>query len=142
MESHQRCQLRKRLLLLDSEPQWRFSEAKRDFELLSIILHIIQNGTVEQKKDVLHALRSNLAVRDKKLNVYNKKSIDAFKECLLLAKAENGAFEPENIVDLTGRNDAFTSVLPTVLRGPESNRRLEVLLHLMFPAGMDYTTIP
>ncbi len=28
-----------------------------------------------------------------------------------------------------------------VLRGPESNRRLEVLLHLMFPKGMDYTMI-
>lgn len=30
---------------------------------------------------------------------------------------------------------------PTLLRGPESNRRLEVLLHLLFPAGMDYPMI-
>jgi len=29
----------------------------------------------------------------------------------------------------------------TWLRGPESNRRLEVLLHLLFPAGMDYPII-
>ncbi len=28
-----------------------------------------------------------------------------------------------------------------LLRGPESNRRLEVLLHLLFPAGMDYPMI-
>jgi len=37
---------------------------------------------------------------------------------------------------------AFRRPLIFVLRGPESNRRLEVLLHLLFPVGMDYTTIP
>jgi len=35
-----------------------------------------------------------------------------------------------------------TGLFLYLLRGPESNRRLEVLLHLLFPAGMDYTTIP
>ena len=110
----------------DANVDW-FSEAKTDFDLMSEMLRIIQNGTVEQKKDLLHAFRSNLAVSAKKLTVYSKKSIDAFKNCLILAKAENEAFEPKNIVDVSGRNDDFTSVRPTVLRGPESNRRLEVM---------------
>ena len=114
------------LRLADTNVDW-FGEAKKDFDLLSEMLHIIQNGTVEQKKDLLHTFRSNLAVSAKKLTVYSKKSIEAFKSFLLLAKAENKAFEPENIVDVTEQNDDFTSIRPTVLRGPESNRRLEVM---------------
>ena len=42
----------------------------------------------------------------------------------------------------TSRKPPHGGFLSSLLRGPESNRRLEVLLHLLFPAGMDYPMIP
>lgn len=120
-------ELRKELSLLelkmsDNNIEW-LSEAIKDFNLLSEILLIIKNGTVEQKKDLLNTLGSNLTVLAKKLTVTNKKSIETFKKYLLLAKAENKAFEPKNSEANKDKTEVFASVLSTLCGGQDSNLR-------------------
>lgn len=90
-------------------------EAKKDFNLLSEIILIIKTGTVEQKKDILHAFGSNLIISDKKLSVTNKKSIETFKKYLLLAKEKTEAFEPINCEANKDKTEAFASVCPILL---------------------------
>lgn len=113
-------ELRNELSLLefkasDTNVDW-LDEAKKDFNLLSEIILIIKTGTVEQKKDILHAFGSNLIISDKKLAVINKKSMETFKKYLLLAKKENGAFEPINCEANKDKTEAFASVCPILLR--------------------------
>jgi hypothetical protein len=85
--------------LSNTNVEW-FSEAKKDFDLMSGILDILKNGTEDQKMDLLSAFRSNLIVSEKKLTITYKKSIEAFKSCLLVAHPENMPFEPENSENL------------------------------------------
>lgn len=119
-------ELRQELSLLelkvaDTNIEW-MDEAKRDFNLMSEVLLIIKNGTVEQKKDLLFAFGSNLTISAKKLTVRNKKSIEAFKDCLLLAKAENKAFEPA-VFRLNKRQNAhFEGVTNSLLRAARELR--------------------
>ena len=87
------------------------NEVKKGFDLMSEISLIIKNGTTEQKKDLLHTFRSNLTVSAKKLTVTNKKSIEAFKNYLLLARTENKAFEPENTLANKDKTEVFASAL-------------------------------
>jgi DNA invertase Pin-like site-specific DNA recombinase len=93
------------------------NKAHRAFTLALGIEEVFKNGTVQEKKDTLSEIGSNLTLKDKKLNVYNtgvyKKIIDG----LLTAKKENSRFEPENIKDTSSRNSVFADVCPTLLRG-------------------------
>ena len=81
----------------------------------------LKNGTPAEKKDVLYELRSNLTLKEKKLNISNRKSINAFAECILRAKLENKAFEPKNTFpdlidkDSKEKTEVFASVIPTLL---------------------------
>ena len=84
---------------------------------MSEVLQFVHSGTVEQKKDILHAFGSNLKVSEKKLTVTNKKSIEAFKTCLRDARERNKAFEPAKSGADKDETEVFTSVRPTLLRG-------------------------
>lgn len=110
------------LKMSETNIDW-LSEAKRDFNLMSEISSLIQNGSVEQKKELLFALGSNLTVLDKKVSVINKKSIEAFKSFLILARAENKAFEPANTPADKDKTEVFASVCPTLHGWKESNLR-------------------
>ncbi|MEI7720240.1 MAG: hypothetical protein WCI89_03475 [bacterium] len=94
----------------------KIKQAKRAFELSLGIDDIFRSGTVQEKKEMMLEIQSNLTISGKKLNVYNtgvyKKIIDG----LLSAKAINSAFEPEKYEASKGRNDVFDTVCPTLLR--------------------------
>jgi len=100
-----------------------YSEAVKEFNLMTEIEDILKNGSTVEKKDVLFELRSNLTVREKNLNITNRKSINVFGECILRAKSENQAFEPKNnFPTFTNKSsnektEVFASVIPTLLRG-------------------------
>jgi site-specific DNA recombinase len=116
---------RKELELLSNQKNnmnvdW-FSEASKDFDLMAEVVDIIENGTAEQKKDTLFTFGSNLSIKDKKVIVSNKKSIETFSEFLKLAQAENEAFEPRNSLATKGKTEVFASVIPTLLRDQGSN---------------------
>ena len=67
-----------------------------------------------EKKDVLFELRSNLTVREKNLNITNRKSINAFGECILRAKSENEAFEPKKFIPSRVQKTKYTSVFKVI----------------------------
>ncbi|MFH1365913.1 MAG: recombinase family protein [Patescibacteria group bacterium] len=100
-----------------------YSEAVKEFNLMTEIENTLKNGTQAEKKDVLFELRSNLTVSEKNLIVSNRKSINEFANCILRAKLENKSFEPKNnFPTLTGKSskektEVFASVIPILLRG-------------------------
>ncbi len=96
--------------------EW-FSEASKDFDLMSEIVNVLENGTTEQKKETLYAFGSNLTVKDKIVSVHNKKSIELFSEFLERAQIENKAFEPRNTLATKEKTEVFASVIPILLRG-------------------------
>lgn len=104
-----------KLKLADTDVDW-FKDARRDFDLMSEISLIIRGGTVEQKKDLLFAFGTNLDISAKKVAVRNKKSIEVFKNFLLLARTENKAFEPAICLANKDKTEVFTSVCPILLR--------------------------
>ena len=94
-----------------------FTEASKDFNLMSEIVDIVEKGSPIQKKEVLSTFGSNLIVKDKIVSVYNKKSIEKFSEFLKIAKSENEAFEPKTSLATKEKTEVFASVIPTLLRG-------------------------
>ena len=104
------------LRLSDTNVGW-FDEAKKDFDLMAEILNTVRNGTPQQKKDVLCALRSNLTISAKKLSITNGPAIETFKTYLGYAKEENRSFEPLFCEADKDKTEVFASVRPTLLPG-------------------------
>ena len=73
------------------------SSPKSIFTKLMGIEHIFKNGTVQEKKETLSELGSNLTLKEKKLSVCNTGVYKIIIDSILTAKAKNSGFEPENI---------------------------------------------
>ena len=95
--------------------QTTIKKASRAFELSLGIDEIFKNGTVQEKKELLSEIGSNLTIQGKKLNVYNTGVYQKIIDGLLAAKAENPWFEPENCQANKDKTEAFASVCPTLL---------------------------
>jgi site-specific DNA recombinase len=99
-----------------------YSEAVKEFNLMTEIEDILKNGTPSEKKDVLFELRSNLAIKEKNVSISNRKSINAFSNIILCAKKKNEAFEPKNSISTLitkgskEKTEEFSSVYPILLR--------------------------
>lgn len=91
-------------------------EARRTFNLMVEIADIFKNGGYEEKTDALSELGSNLTLKDKILNVRNKKLIEILENGLFEAREINKAFEPRNSEADKDKTEVFTSVCPTLLR--------------------------
>ena len=91
--------------------------AQRAFTLALGIEHIFKNGTVQEKKETLSELGSNLTLKEKKLSVCNTGVYKIIIDGLLTAKAKNSGFEPENIQDTSSLNDVFSYQYKPLLRG-------------------------
>lgn len=98
-----------------------YSEAVKEFNLMTETEDTLKNGTLTEKRDLFYELRSNLTVSDKNLIVSNRKSINEFANCILRARSENPAFEPRNIfstlLDKSSKEkpEVFASVIPILL---------------------------
>ena len=99
-----------------------FSEAVKEFNLMAKLEKILESGTFIDKKDALYELRSNLTIKDKNLIVSNRKSINAFADCILRTRSENEAFEPKTFFfkfmnkGSNEKTEKFFSVFPSLLR--------------------------
>ncbi|HWB33787.1 MAG TPA: recombinase family protein [Candidatus Paceibacterota bacterium] len=92
-------------------------EAKKAFKLIVGLSETFKNGTFEEKQEALSALGSNLTLKDKNLNIINKKVFSTISKGLLEARRENPTFEPRNYEADKDETDALASVRPTLLRG-------------------------
>lgn len=98
-----------------NKDQVDIDKAHRAFTLALGIENIFKKGTVQEKKDTLSELGSNLTLKEKKLNVYNTGMYKTIIDGLLTAKTKNTRFEPESIQDTSSQNSVFVDVCPTLL---------------------------
>jgi DNA invertase Pin-like site-specific DNA recombinase len=89
-------------------------------DLTGYMENVLKDGTVQQKRNVLSKLGSNLIWNDKLLTVYNTPEVDALIKGMKRTKLENPWFEPKNCavsVGLNEKTDEFSPVFSTMLRG-------------------------
>ncbi len=91
------------------------AEMEEPFDLMTEIIEILKNGTVEEKKNVFYTLRSNLTFRGKKVHILHKKWLSKFIEILESSKKKNRAFEPAKTRADKDKTEVFASVCPTLL---------------------------
>lgn len=91
--------------------------ARKAFDLAVGIGEIFRNGTFDDKITAISELGLNLTLKDKKLRIINDKLYSTIINGLLEAREKSVAFEPENYQVNKEKTEAFTSVIPTLLRG-------------------------
>ncbi len=87
---------------------------------------VLQSGTVQQKRNILSQLGSNLIWNDIELSIHNDIAVETLVEGIKRAKLINFKFEPENCVVYSGpkeKTEVFSSVFSTMLRWQDSNLR-------------------
>jgi hypothetical protein len=92
-------------------------QAKKQFNFMSELQNILENGNMEDKKELFYTFRTNLKMNGKNLSVFNAKSINLFIDCLNTLKIEFPAFEPEKSLARQKKNSTFGAVVPSLLRG-------------------------
>ena len=100
-----------------NDKDW-YSEMMEITNLLETDKDILENGTVEGKRNFLSRLGSNLVWNDENLNVYSLKSINKFVEGIRGIKSKFPEFEPKNYQVPQGLNektDAFSPVFSMLL---------------------------
>ncbi len=107
---------KQRLESLEGEAGAWMNKAEKTFDLAQRLVEISLSGTVEEKKEILSQLGSNLKLRGKELSISNAPQFELLLKGLAEAKAENPRFEPKNIEDLSDENEVLDSVRPTLLR--------------------------
>lgn len=96
-------------------------KAEGTFSLAHEIIDTFENGSLEEKRDTLGELGSNLLLAEKKLTVFNATPFEILLNGLMAAKEINPAFEPKSIEDLSDENEVFVSVRPTLLPTSDLN---------------------
>ena len=104
----------------DRATQW-MQKAEKTFNLAHEIIDIFESGSLEEKKDALGELGSNLRLTGKELTIFNDTPFEILLNGLAEAKAINPAFEPRFTLANKGKTDVFTSVRPCMLRDQDSN---------------------
>ena len=92
-------------------------ELNRKITIAAEVERILENGTYEEKRELLLATDSNLTLKEKKVSVINDKLISLIMDCLFDAKTKNPAFEPALSEADKDETETFASVRPTLLRG-------------------------
>lgn len=70
---------------------------------------------IDEKREALSILGSNLTLKDKKLSVTNNIYVEAIAKGLSEAREINPAFEPKNCEADKDKTEVFASVCPTLL---------------------------
>lgn len=97
-----------------------YSEMMEITDLIEEDKKILENGTLEAKRNLLSRLGSNLVWNEEKLNVYSRKSINTLVEGIQGIKSKFPKFEPKNYQapqSSKEKTDAFSPVFSMMLRG-------------------------
>jgi site-specific DNA recombinase len=96
-----------------------YSRMNEIVDLTECMRNVLANGTVQQKRNVLSKLGSNLVWNDVELNIHNDIAVQKLIDGIKRAREINPEFEPKNCVVYTASNEkteAFTPVFSTMLR--------------------------
>jgi site-specific DNA recombinase len=103
---------------VDAEAMKRVREA---FDLAVGIAEIFKSGEFEEKQGALLDTRSNLTLKDKKINVQHDKLFSIIIRGYLAAKSENKTFEPANWGTDKRKNTNLEIDVPSWLGSWDSN---------------------
>ncbi|MDD5318417.1 MAG: recombinase family protein [Candidatus Pacebacteria bacterium] len=95
-----------------------YSRMNEIVDLTLCMKKVLENGTIQQKRNILSQLGSNLVWNDKELSITNDIAIEKLVEGIKRAKEINPEFEPKNCVVYKAPNektDEFSSVFSTML---------------------------
>lgn len=98
-------------------------EAEKKIAVLPELRKIIENGTADERRELMELMCSNLILKDRKVSVIKDKCYKIIEKGLLSAKAKNPAFEPRFIQDVSSSNQHFEDVIPIVLRTWDNVRK-------------------
>lgn len=99
-------------------PDW-YSRMHEIVDLTQCMANVLENGSLQQKRNILSKLGSNLVWNDVELSIHNDSAIEKVVEGIKRARAISSEFEPRNCVVYTASNEkteAFSSVFSTLLR--------------------------
>ena len=101
-----------------------YSRMNEIVDITLCIKKVLEEGTTEQKRNILSKLGSNLVWDDKELIIRNDSGIEKLVESIQRNKELNPEFEPKNEVDFKGLNEKtepFGSVFSIMLPRQDSN---------------------
>ena len=98
-------------------------EVVKQFNLAVEVSEIFKSGSLEDKKEALSILGSNLTLDAGNVTVYNAKTVEALMGGLFTVRSANPEFEPRNIVDTSSSNPVFAPQFCRLLRRQDSNLR-------------------
>lgn len=110
-------QLESEVVALGPVDPARLQRAYKAFEITVGVAKVFEDGSPEEKREMLTETGSNLTLKEKKLSITNAKLYAAIVRGLLTAKSENKWFEPKNCEVNKDESGAFAAVRPTLLRG-------------------------
>ncbi len=96
-----------------------FSKMNEIVDLTLSAKEILENGTVQAKRNILSRLGSNIVWNEKNLSIYNDKSINRLVEDIKGIKIKNPMFEPKNYVANEGlkeKTEPLNSVYSMMLQ--------------------------
>lgn len=92
--------------------------SEKTFNFATYSRYWFNNGTTQQKREILSTLGSNLMIKDQKLSLYLHKPFTIISEMQEKINVLLDLFEPEEIIDISGYpNEA----IPSLLGGRDSN---------------------
>ncbi|HDJ30411.1 MAG TPA: hypothetical protein ENF31_00370 [bacterium] len=95
--------------------------AEKTFAFVEKAKERFKNGTLEEKREILAALGSNLILKDKKLSISIQKPLLLLEGVAKEVKAIHRRLEPLESVENKGKIDDIYSQSPILLRGQDSN---------------------
>lgn len=102
-----------------------YSKMNNIADLLVSTKEVLENGTMQAKRNLLSKLSSNLVWDEKNLSIYNAKEINKLVEGINGIKSKFPKFEPKNYQAPQGSNektDEFSPVFSMMLQGLHSVR--------------------
>ena len=101
--------------LQESTDDW-FSRVEKTFNFAENAPKAFQNGSDQDKRELLSLLGSNLYLYDKKVSIELKKPFELIQNLGKVIESEIGMFEPHNSGSGTNEKEAFYTSFPNLLR--------------------------
>ncbi|MEY2986236.1 MAG: hypothetical protein RJB24_465, partial [Candidatus Parcubacteria bacterium] len=101
--------------LQESTDDW-FSRVEKTFNFAENAPKAFQNGSDQDKRELLSLLGSNLYLYDKKVSIELKKPFEFIQNLGKVMKSEIGMFEPHNSGSGTNEKEVFYTSFPNLLR--------------------------
>ena len=101
--------------LQESTDDW-FGRVEKTFDFAENAPKVFQNGSDQDKRELLSLLGSNLYLYDKKVTIELKKPFEFIQNLGKVIQSEIGMFEPHNSVSGTNKKEAFYTSFPNLLR--------------------------